>query len=175
MKNSLKYLQFTVKILRTFLTKLIFFAISFFSYCVLCLLGHMKIKHVPKIDYGFNWIVNLVKLSKNRNKIKRKLRPYTVKHCQKKLPIQRNFYTWCLCHGAEVRVYFAVCLIYQNLNFTIIFSKLYYLPISWKFLTNFCAVVKVNDYNASKISFICYWIYFSFWFGLNIFNNLFVI
>lgn len=144
--------------MQTFLTKFILFAISVF-FLMMCLVSFRPYDNetCSEKEYSFNRIVNLATLAKKkRKKIKTKLWPYTVKQCQKKSPIQGKFYTWCLSHGAEVRVYFAVCLIYQNLNFTIIFFfQKFFIDISWKFLTKFCAV-------ASKLSFICYWIFFFF-------------
>lgn len=117
-------------------------------------------------EYSFNRIVNLATLAKKkkRKEKKTKLWKYTVKQCQKKSPIQGKFYTWCLSHGAEVRVYFAVCLIYQNLNFTInfFFSKVFYwhiMEISYKIL----CCCKQN------IVHLLLNIFFSFWFGFNIF------
>lgn len=152
--------------MQTFLTKFILFAISGF-FLMMCLVSFRPYDNetCSEKEYRFNWIVNLATLAKKkRKKIKTKLWPYTVKQCQKKSPIQGKFYTWCLSHGAEVRVYFAVCLIYQNLNFTIIFFfKSFLLTYHGNFLQNFVLL------QAKYRSFVIEYFFSSFWFGFNIF------
>lgn len=152
--------------MQTFLTKFILFAISVF-FLMMCLVSFRPYDNetCSEKEYSFNRIVNLATLAKKkRKKIKTKLWPYTVKQCQKKSPIQGKFYTWCLSHGAEVRVYFAVCLIYQNLNFTIIFFfKSFLLTYHGNFLQNFVLL------QANYRSFVIEYFFSSFWFGFNIF------
>lgn len=152
--------------MQTFLTKFILFAISVF-FLMMCLVSFRPYDNetCSEKEYRFNRIVNLATLAKKkRKKIKTKLWPYTVKQCQKKSPIQGKFYTWCLSHGAEVRVYFAVCLIYQNLNFTIIFFfKSFLLTYHGNFLQNFVLL------QANYRSFVIEYFFSSFWFGFNIF------
>lgn len=149
--------------MQTFLTKFILFAISVF-FLMMCLVSFRPYDNetCSEKEYSFNRIVNLATLAKKkkkRKKIKTKLWPYTVKQCQKKSPIQGKFYTWCLSHGAEVRVYFAVCLIYQNLNFTIIFFfKSFLLTYHGNFLQNF--VLLQANYRSFVIE---YFFFFLIW------------